>query len=140
MADQTDQSRTAWDTFLDAFRRRDWSALEATLDEAFEDLTPNRGAKSDRQGFIETLQSLVRAFPDFTLNPSLTLAVDDYVVVSSSIRGTQQNEWNGIPATNRTVDIGTISITRYRDGRAIEHQVQIDGIKMLEQLGVLPAQ
>jgi len=46
----------------------------------------------------------------------------------------------GIPATGRTVDFDSLNIGRFRNGRAYQHKVLMNDVKMMTQLGVMPEQ
>ena len=53
-------------------------------------------------------------------------------------RGTHQGEFNGVPATGKTVTISGIDIWRVRDGKIVENQQVVDNLGLLQQLGAVP--
>ncbi|HLF87790.1 MAG TPA: ester cyclase [Anaerolineales bacterium] len=46
----------------------------------------------------------------------------------------------GIPSTGKRVEIGSIDIIRFEDGKAAKHWGETDVMTMMQQLGVVPAQ
>ena len=54
--------------------------------------------------------------------------------------GVHTGELFGIPATNNHVETEGIVIHRVRDGKIVEFFAIVDGVRVLQQMGVLPAQ
>jgi predicted ester cyclase len=53
--------------------------------------------------------------------------------------GTQQGEFQGMPATGKAVDVQLVDIFGFDgDGRLREHWGVIDQLTLLQQLGVVP--
>ncbi len=88
---------------------------------------------------LKALPSMFRgAFPDFKVTINDMIAEGDKVVVRSTWTGTHQGEFMGIPATGQCVSFEVLDIVRMADGRAVEHWGQMDNIRMMQQLGVIP--
>ena len=98
------------------------------------------GLAPSKDGVKTFFRMQIAAFPD------LRLAVEDVVadgvkaVARVRYTGTQQGEFQGMPATGKAVDIQLIDIFAFADdGRVREHWGVIDLMKMMQQLGVVPA-
>ena len=77
--------------------------------------------------------------PDLHVTIEDLVAEGDKVAARRSYEGTHQGELLGIPATGKRVQIGGISIFRLAGGKITEHWEQIDGLALMQQLGVFPA-
>jgi steroid delta-isomerase-like uncharacterized protein len=63
----------------------------------------------------------------------------DQVAVRLTAEATQTGELMGMPASGKRYSIGEIHIFRVRDGKVVEHWHQYDQVKMMQQLGAMPA-
>jgi steroid delta-isomerase-like uncharacterized protein len=63
----------------------------------------------------------------------------DQVAVRLTAEATQTGELMGMPASGKRYSIGEIHIFRVRDGKVAEHWHQFDQMKMMQQLGAMPA-
>jgi steroid delta-isomerase-like uncharacterized protein len=77
--------------------------------------------------------------PDLHVTIEDLVAEDDKVAVRRSYEGTHRGELLGIPPTGKPVLIGGISIFHLAGGKIAEHWEQIDGLALMQQLGVFPA-
>lgn len=79
------------------------------------------------------------AFPDLHIAVDDLIAEGDRVAARVTIAGTHQGELLGIPPTGKQVQISSIDIIRFEDGKAAEHWGETDIMSMMQQLGVVPA-
>jgi steroid delta-isomerase-like uncharacterized protein len=79
------------------------------------------------------------AFPDLHIAVNDLIAEGDRVAARVTISGTHQGEIMGIAPTGKRVEIRSIDIIRFEDGRAAEHWGETDIMSMMQQLGVVPA-
>jgi steroid delta-isomerase-like uncharacterized protein len=91
------------------------------------------------EGLKAVIQMFQIAFPDFHVTVEEALAEGDRVCTRGYFTGTHREEFNGIPATGKSVRVGYTDIWRLEDGKAVENWVQMDMMGMLQQLGVIPA-
>ena len=77
-------------------------------------------------------------FPEYILEPVEMIAEGDKVAVKARLKGTHQGLFNGIPATGRTVDMLFHITYQIRDGKIVDHWMLIDGMEMMQQLGLMP--
>jgi steroid delta-isomerase-like uncharacterized protein len=76
--------------------------------------------------------------PDLHVTIEDLVAEGDKVAARRSYNGTHQGELLGIPPAGKHVQIGGISIFRLAGGKITEHWEQIDGLALMQQLGVVP--
>lgn len=92
----------------------------------------------DKAGATQFFRAFLAGFPDLTHRIEAILAEGDRVGCRLIVRGTHQQEFMGIPPTNKSIEVAAINIFRLKDGKVVDHRVISDGIGMLRQLGVIP--
>ena len=79
------------------------------------------------------------AFPDLKVTIDDLIAEGDKVVIRGTWSGTHQGELMGIAPTGKSVSFGVIDTVRIAGGKLVEHWGQMDTMRMMQQLGVIPA-
>lgn len=79
------------------------------------------------------------AFPDLHIAVDDLISEGDRVAARVTISGTHQGELMGIPPTGKRVEVSSIDIIRFENGKAAEHWGETDIMSMMQQLGVVPA-
>lgn len=98
------------------------------------------GLAPSKDGVKTFFRMQIAAFPDLRLAVEDVVADGAKVVARVRYTGTQQGEFQGMPATGKAVDIQLIDIFAFAaDGRVREHWGVIDLMTMMQQLGVVPA-
>jgi predicted ester cyclase len=64
------------------------------------------------------------------------IAEGDMVAARFTAVGTQQEEWNGAPASGKKFEIGGIFTVRIENGKVIEQREDADFPGMMQQLGM----
>jgi steroid delta-isomerase-like uncharacterized protein len=82
-------------------------------------------------------QAFMAAFPDGAHDLKEQIVVGDQVITKIVWRGTHKGDFQGIPATGRSIAIDLVKIDRWVDGRLTEHYAQFDSLGLMQQLGVL---
>jgi predicted ester cyclase len=77
------------------------------------------------------------AFPDFRNPLDYIVAEGDLAVSYGRSVGTNTGELWGMPPTGKSIDVLTIGMLRFEDGRAIERWGVHDTMAMMQQLGLL---
>ena len=90
------------------------------------------------EGFRQSVEMVLSAFPDFQIQIEDLIAEGDRVVVRWTGGGTHRGEFSGIPPTNQQVTIEGIEIYRYQGGKRVETWRQFDTMRVAQQLGVIP--
>ena len=91
---------------------------------------PLRGRETWRQGF----DLMKRAFPDLRAHVDDIVAADDKVALRLRLSGTHQGDFQGVPATGRTVDYVSHEFYRVRDGVIAEEWICSDLASLFRQL------
>jgi steroid delta-isomerase-like uncharacterized protein len=86
------------------------------------------------------LRGVFSAFPDIHIEVDQLITQADIVAVRLLIRGTHRDEFLGIPATGRGINIQSVDIFRLADGKIAEQWVLMDALGMMQQLGAIPGQ
>jgi steroid delta-isomerase-like uncharacterized protein len=119
------------------WQRGDAEAVYAMYAPGFVDLGAAEGRAATREGNVEGIVALYRAFPDFyaTVADVIVDAGAGKVVVRWSATGTHQGEFMGIAATGKRVEFRGIEALRVEGDVIVERAGEWDGTAILEQLG-----
>jgi steroid delta-isomerase-like uncharacterized protein len=66
------------------------------------------------------------------------VAEGDRVVIRTTLKATHQGEFQGLPATGKTISVPGITIYRMDNGKIAEAWLVSDNLGMMQQLGVIP--
>jgi steroid delta-isomerase-like uncharacterized protein len=91
---------------------------------------PLHGRETWQQGF----ELMRRAFPDLEAHVDDLVAAEDKVAIRVSFRGTHQGEFQGIPATGRTIHYVSHEFYRVEDGLFAEEWICSDVASLFRQL------
>lgn len=79
------------------------------------------------------------AFPDLKMSVDKILVDGEFVTVLWSGGGTNTGEGNGLPATGNKLKGRGITIWRISGGKIREEWSEFDNMRILQQLGLMPA-
>ena len=94
------------------------------------------GVTSGLEGLKQLLGALRTAFPDLRYDVEDVVADGDKVVQRVTGHGTMRGPLFGLPATGRPASWSEIHISRFDDGKVVEHWSVTDQLGMLQQLGL----
>jgi predicted ester cyclase len=100
----------------------------------YEKLPP--GCTPDYEGIRRLFTMLRTAFPDLNITIEDHLVQGDKVVARVTLRGTHEGEFLGIAPTGRKIAYEAIDISRFVDGKLVEHWGIPDYLTLFQQLGV----
>ena len=90
-----------------------------------------------RAGFKKLLTMLISAFPGLRFTTELTVAGNDLVSAFTTVSGTHQGEFMGIPATGRPFLVHNADFCQFTDdGLICEHWGLINTASLMRQLGI----
>ena len=96
----------------------------------------NLMAEQGRQGFKRFFVPFFSAFPDVHAIIEHILAENTVVLVFLNWTGTHKGEFQGIPATNRPINMRTADLFRIdTNGTIVEHWSVVDSFDLLKQIG-----
>jgi predicted ester cyclase len=124
---------------IDDNQSSDWSVLDDYIAEDFVAHTPPLpGVSLDREGMKQAAEKFRLGTPG-RHEIVMQVAESDLVVTHVLGKGVHSGELFGIPATNNQVETEGIAIHRVRDGKIVEYWAVVDGVRVLQQMGVLPS-
>ena len=91
---------------------------------------PLRGRETWQQGY----ELVKRAFPDLKIHVDDLVAAGDKVALRLTLSGTHKGEFQGIPATGRTVSYVSHEFYRVADGLVAEEWICSDTASLFSQL------
>lgn len=89
------------------------------------------------EGLYQHVELFEKGFPQYRLKAEDIVEQNDKVVVRARFMGTHQGDFNGIPATGKSVDLPFIIIYRFEGGKIAEHWLEANHLALLTQLGVM---
>ncbi len=102
---------------------------------------PDTGSPSSlypkgREGVKQFFADWRRAFPDLHYTIVDTISEGDQVVARSYWEGTNKGEFMGLAPTGKRVRVDQIDISRFSDGKIVEHWGSTDVMGLMQQLGL----
>lgn len=121
----------------EAINRGDYPAVEHIIADDYVEHEPlPLWIPSGREGVKEYIRLLHRAFPDIAYDVRDIAAEGDKVWARISVFGTHREDFEGIPATGKPVQIEKVDIYRFSQHKIIEHWSITDQLALFQQLGV----
>jgi|SRR5919108_6013928 predicted ester cyclase len=89
-----------------------------------------------REGRIQqSLRAQFKAFPDIHTKIEHIVAENDLVAVYLNFTGTHKGEFQGIPPTNKKINIRSADLYRIENEKIVEHWDVVDQLNLLQQTG-----
>lgn len=88
--------------------------------------------RRDTEGFLA-------GFPDAHFTVEDVIAEGDKVVIKTTLRGTHQGPFAGVPASGNRIEIGGCDVFRIRDGKIAEGWTLCDSGTLFMQIGAVGA-
>lgn len=80
----------------------------------------------------------LKGFPDLKVTVLRAAAEGDLVFVHIRMTGTNTGPMAaGMPPTGKKVDINAIDIVRIKDGKCVEHWMELNSMAMMQQMGLM---
>ncbi len=119
------------------FDRGDFVSVKDLLAEDFAAYLVGMPAALNRDAFTTFGADFQRAFPDGCHQFENAIEQGDKVVTQGIFIGTHLGNFQGLPATGKSVKIAVMHIDRVCDGNVVEHWGQGDQAGMMQQLGIV---
>jgi ketosteroid isomerase-like protein len=84
-------------------------------------------------------QAFFAGFPNLHLDLLDSIPDREKLALRVRLRGTHRGDFQGIPATGRSIDVEIMTILHFREGKVIERWNQLEQMGLMLQLGVIPA-
>jgi steroid delta-isomerase-like uncharacterized protein len=125
--------------FTEVMNEGNQEVIDELCAENFVDHDPLPGTSPDRQGIHDFVKQVRAAFPDIEMTADDILVEGDRLAVRSTVRGTHQGEFMGIPASSKKVEVSNYDFVRFENDQVVEHWGTIDSAALMEQIGAVPA-
>ncbi|MCG3157302.1 MAG: hypothetical protein DKINENOH_03934 [bacterium] len=112
---------------------------ELVADNFVEHYAPDPKMPANKAGLKQMMGMFRTAFPDLQVTVEDIIAKGDKVWAYTTMRGTHQGEFMGLAATGKKIEVKSVDIVRFVNGKAVEHWGLNDDYTMMMQLGMLPA-
>ena len=135
-----EQNKTIAGRIFAALNERDMDGVIAHYnpDCRFHGWGPDTQQTLDVAGNKATMSALLDAFPDSRFPIDDIIAEGDRVAVPHSFRGTHQADFQGIPATGKSVAVNAIVIFQMENDKVAETWLSADFVGLMQQLGGVP--
>jgi steroid delta-isomerase-like uncharacterized protein len=134
----TEQNKATARRFQEQFNDRNWDGCRSLLDANCRSYQPGAPGPLNNDQFTGVGQLFASAFPDLNVTIHDQVAEGDKVVTRMSFVGTHQNDFQGVPATGKAINLEGYILDRFIDGKIVEHRAMFDTMTMMQQLGVIP--
>jgi steroid delta-isomerase-like uncharacterized protein len=119
-----------------------WNGNFSKLDVVAESVDVSVPSMSDgemygRDEFEAYLRELRAGSPDWHVTVNDVLASDELVMKEWTVTATHEGEYNGMPPTNREIEISGMAKIRTEDGKVQEDRLYYDLRALFEQLGLM---
>jgi steroid delta-isomerase-like uncharacterized protein len=122
--------------FEEVWNQADESAIDRYIAENAGGNDPDFG--TGREAFRAQWKKWHVAFPDLHFEVEDVIAEGDKVVTRWVLTGTHKGEFQGIPATGKSIRVTGMSLDRLANGMIAEGFDGWDNLGLRQQLGVLP--
>ena len=132
------QSENLIRTFIDeAFNKGNLSMLEEVIHPEYQYWSTDSQLKGIGQ-LREFIQAFRNAFPDLNLQIDDFFSSNDRTCTAFTLKGTHEQDFMGIPATKKSVEVQGMVISRIKDNKILEDREILDNLTFFQQLGVVP--
>jgi predicted ester cyclase len=87
-----------------------------------------------RDEWLGMAKGMINAFPDGRHEWTKIEAVGDHVILCGFFTGTHRGDFQGMPATGKTVRFSLTVIDEIHDGKLVEHRGEFDSATLMQQL------
>jgi predicted ester cyclase len=135
MSDQTETNKSVLRRLFDeVINGRNYAVIDELFAPDYVNHGPFPPAAPDLPSLKKFFAATPRAFPDLQTELQEVIAEGDLVAYRAIVRGTHRGEFAGMKPTGRQLSITEINISRFRDGKMVEHWAVLDEASMLRQL------
>lgn len=124
--------------FFKAFETNDQAALKDVLAPDFVAHHPGIPEPVGRKQLLQIIDSYSASFSDQHYTIEDQIAEEDRVATRVTWRATHSGDFQGVAPTGKQVAISGIAISRIKDGKIVERWLDMDGMGLMQQLGLVP--
>src|SRR5574341_285992 len=135
----TEENKAVANRVIEAINQKNLALFDELIAADAVDHAAPPGMPPTRETAKQYLGALLAAFPDFHYHVEYTVAEGDQVAQRLTGHGTMQGDFMGMKATGKTAMWTETHISRYANGKLVEHWAYIDQVGMMQQLGLMPS-
>ncbi len=126
--------------FHEELNKLNLGIVDKLLADDYREHNPSIGEQPlDKSTAKQLFEMIYTAFPDLHRTVERQLAEGDNVVDHITYRGTHNGDFMGVPASGKQAETTAILITRIADGKIAEIWGLIDMMRLMQQVGAIPA-
>ncbi len=134
----TEQNKAIVHRMMDLFATGDTSRVDQVFAPNWVNHDPSLPPLQGLDGARQLIQMMRSAFPDATVNLEHVTAEGDKVGGNWSFSGTNTGSFLGLAPTGKKVTVQAAGIFRVVDSKLTDNWVNLDGMGMMQQLGLAP--
>ena len=120
-----------------AFDRSEFDIVRSMMAEDFTTDLVGMPTQLNREAFIQFGQEFLKAFPDTCHQFDKVIATDNRVVTIGKFRGTHLGNFQGLPATGKSLEVEVVHLDELSNGKIVYHWGQGNQAGMMQQLGIV---
>lgn len=121
------------------FTSNNWDSLATVIAKDYVEHDPDQGQKPGLDGLKTQFQQYRATFPDLKMEAKEIQAEGDMVMARVVISGTMTGSMGDTPPNGKKIEVEMFEQLRYKEGKVVERWGVFDSMKMMGQLGMLPA-
>jgi len=121
----------------EVFNQGKLSLLEEIIHPEYQYSSPDSQLEGISQ-LGEFIEAFRKSFPDLKLQIDDLFVSDDRSCTAFTLRGTHGEDFMGIPATKKSVEVKGMVMSRFKDNKIVEDLEILDNLSFFQQLGVVP--
>lgn len=137
MAETATDPREVVVTYAEALNERDLSKVPDVAAESFTLTSPVSGTVHGRENVETHFREIVDGFSGFRITIHEMVAGENLVMTESTLSGTHDGEFDGVPPTRREFEIPEMATFVVEDGKPREERTYFDRHDFLDQLGLV---
>jgi predicted ester cyclase len=134
----TEANKAIANRVVEGINQHDLSVIDEVIAADAVDHAAPAGMPQTRETAKEFLSMILAAFPDFQYTVEFTVAEGDRVAQRLNGSGTMRGEFMGMPATGKHATWTETHVSRFANGKIVEHWASVDQAGMMQQLGLMP--
>ncbi len=121
------------------FNSNNWDSLATIIASDYIEHDPDQGQKPGFDGLKAQFAQYTATFPDMVMDLKEIAAEGDRVLTRVVVTGTMKGKMGDTPPNGKKMDVEMFEELRIKDGKMVERWGVFDGMKMMIQLGMMPA-
>lgn len=114
---------------------RKFDALEEAMDTKHRFFNPMTPQPADKSGHLQMIRMMSSSLGEHVHHVDQMVADGEWVCVRGHVTCKHTGEFNGIPATGKSLDFSWIDLMRIVDGKLVEEYLEMNPVRIMEQIG-----